>query len=185
MVRTAVSHPDFSGEPLGDLKQFLSITVERDDALLERLLQSAHALYESFTGRIALASVFDETIAPSGAWQTLNTNPVILISQAELIDPDGVLEALSGSDYDVRIDADGMAQVRMVKSTPSDARLIVRVAAQSASSWATLPPDIRHGLVRLAAHAYRERDNGSDGGAIGAPPSSVAALWRPHRRIRL
>jgi hypothetical protein len=40
MVRTTVSNPQLAGTPLDELKQFLSITVTRDDAVLESLLQA-------------------------------------------------------------------------------------------------------------------------------------------------
>jgi hypothetical protein len=37
-------------------------------------------------------------------------------------------------------------------------------------------------VVRLAADAYRRRDGD---GAGSQPPTAVAALWRPWRRMRL
>lgn len=51
-----------------------------------------------------------------------------------------------------------------------------------ASEWADLPEAVRHGIVRLAAHQFRQRDD--DRGA-GLPPAAVAALWRPFRRLRV
>lgn len=47
--------------------------------------------------------------------------------------------------------------------------------------WAVLDPALRHGIVRLAAHQYRERDNGE----ANALPAAVAALWQPFRTLRL
>lgn len=47
--------------------------------------------------------------------------------------------------------------------------------------WAELPPGLNEGIIRFAAHLYRERD-----GAISRePPAAVAALWRPWRELRL
>lgn len=48
------------------------------------------------------------------------------------------------------------------------------------SDWSALPEALRHGVIRLAAHLYRDGD-----GAAAAPPAAVAALWRPWRRMRL
>lgn len=49
------------------------------------------------------------------------------------------------------------------------------------SDWSALPEALRHGVIRLAAHLYRE----GEGAAAAAPPAAVAALWRPWRRMRL
>lgn len=52
------------------------------------------------------------------------------------------------------------------------------------AEWADLPEAVRHGIIRLAAHLYRERDRDGDGAPV-APPAAVAALWRPWRAMRL
>ncbi len=59
-------------------------------------------------------------------------------------------------------------------------RMCQRFTGASASEWSALAEDLRHGILRLAAHHYRERDTGDQ-----APPAIVAALWRPHRALRL
>ena len=48
-------------------------------------------------------------------------------------------------------------------------------------NWADLDEALRHGIIRYAAHHYRERDL-SEAGHI---PAAVAALWRPWRSLRL
>lgn len=50
-----------------------------------------------------------------------------------------------------------------------------------AAAWSDLPEALRHGIVRHASHQYRERDDS----IVSSPPSAVAALWRPHRMLRL
>jgi uncharacterized phiE125 gp8 family phage protein len=61
-------------------------------------------------------------------------------------------------------------------------RLVVRFAAGMAVDWDTLPDGLRHGIVRLAAHLFRQRDANE---VLPAPPAAVAALWSPWRRLRL
>ena len=51
-----------------------------------------------------------------------------------------------------------------------------------ADEWAQVPQAVRHGVIRLAAHLYRQRDTEGDS---TTPPIAVAALWRPWRRLRL
>jgi len=58
----------------------------------------------------------------------------------------------------------------------------VRFTAGMAESWDMLPDAIQQGLVRWAAYQHRARD-GDKG--IAGPPASVAALWRPWRRMRI
>ena len=51
----------------------------------------------------------------------------------------------------------------------------------AAASWDEAAEALRHGMVRHAAHQYRDRDTGS----LDKPPASIAALWRPFRTLRL
>jgi uncharacterized phiE125 gp8 family phage protein len=59
------------------------------------------------------------------------------------------------------------------------ARVAVSYRAGLAAGWEELPAGIAHGLVMLVAHLFEAR------GRDLAPPAAVAALWRPHRRMRL
>ena len=93
--------PDLSGQPLGELKQWLAISTPGEDALLLRLLATAWQVCLQFTGI-------------------------------------------------------------------------------TATGWSDLDEALRHGIVRFAAHQYRERD--ADGGHL---PASITALWRPYRMVRL
>ena len=58
--------------------------------------------------------------------------------------------------------------------------ICARFAGHGANEWNALDEALRHGIVRFAAHQYRERDEGT------APlPAAIAALWRPYRPVRL
>ncbi len=50
-----------------------------------------------------------------------------------------------------------------------------------ADGWAELSPGLTEGIIRFAAHLYRDRDAAS----TREPPAAVAALWRPWRELRL
>jgi uncharacterized phiE125 gp8 family phage protein len=112
--------------------------------------------------------------------------------------PDGSRSALASSDYVVRIGADGTALVRVTGTwpvMPFDFQgfdracgalapvVAVRFVAGLSADWDSLPQVLRQGVMRLAAHQYRARE--SDTVAAALPPASVAALWRPWRRMRL
>ncbi len=93
---------------------------------------------------------------------------------------DGAERGLDTSEYDTEIHADGSGRIRLGSSVP-ETRIEARVTAGVSSSWNQLEAALKHGIIRLAAHNYRERDQG----AGGSPPASVAALWHPYRRLRL
>ena len=60
-------------------------------------------------------------------------------------------------------------------------QMCLQFTGSEAAGWTELDEGLRHGVVRFAAHQYRERE----GGAGGAMPAAVAALWRPWRVVRL
>lgn len=57
--------------------------------------------------------------------------------------------------------------------------------AAAAADWAELPPGLTEGIIRFAAHLYRDRDGGPGSLGTREPPAAVAALWRPWREPRL
>lgn len=50
-----------------------------------------------------------------------------------------------------------------------------------ADDWNGIPEPLRQGIIRLVAHLYTHRDAAD----AGPPPTAVAALWRPWRRLRM
>ena len=60
-------------------------------------------------------------------------------------------------------------------------QVCLQFTGSEAAEWAELDPALRHGIVRFAAHQYRERDEGP----AERLPSAIAALWRPYRELRL
>ena len=181
MKRTIVTPAILPSAALAEVKQWLGITTAQDDAPLTQLLRSALDTCEAFTGVLPLAATCEEVLPCSGDWQILATRPVQAITQVEGIALSGVRTALAASDYALELDADGSGRVRIV-SPGLFTRFAVRFSAGLAPSWDVLAEALRHGIVRLAAHQHRERESS---GASPLPPASVAALWRPWRRVRL
>ena len=180
MQRTIVASADPGAAALDELKQWLAIGSSNEDALLEALLRSALDICESFIGAMPLAATCEEMLAASTEWQRLATRPVQAIASAEGVPADGPRFALAADAWEVDLDAEGAGLVRLLRQG-SAGRVAVRFTAGMAADWNALPEGLRHGVIRLAAHHYRERD----GEAQAAPPAAVAALWRPWRRLRL
>lgn len=166
---------------LAELKQWLGITTPHDDAPLAALLRTALDLCEGFTGLLPLQAPCEEVLPARSGWQRLSARPVQAITGVEALAPDSSRTPLNPADYALDLDADGGGCIRLT-NPGNTARIAVQFIAGMAASWADLPEALRHGLIRLAAHQHRERESS---GAQAAPPASVAALWRPWRRLRL
>jgi uncharacterized phiE125 gp8 family phage protein len=124
----------------------------------------------------------EEVIALVTGWQELTSRPVRNVTGAALIAADGTRTALSipGNTFELRIAGSACVQVlRPLEGRGVALQLVVGIA----DDWEQVPAALRHGIIRLAAHHYRDRDR--DTKASVAPPASVTALWRPWRTMRL
>jgi len=166
---------------LDQLKEWLAITSTREDAALTALLRTALETCEGFIGSMPLAAECEEMLPASSTWQTLATRPVRVVSGVEGVSAEGTRFALAADTYAIELDADGGALVRVVRRDAAE-RIMVRFTAGMAADWTDLPEGLRHGVLRLVAHHYRQRD--ADG-ARAMPPAAIAALWRPWRRVRV
>ena len=180
MTRAILSPPDLGGDALADLKDWLTITRDAEDARLTTLLAAAHSVCESFTGTLALVTTLTETREVGRNWARLASRPVLAVTSVAALYSQGAASILPVEDYALEIDADGAARIRL-NAAREPLRLEIMLTAGIADSWQGVPDTLRHGIVRLAAHYYRERESGS----ATSPPASVAALWRPHRCLRL
>lgn len=181
MKRAIVAPPVLAAEALAELKDWLAITTPGDDAGLSALLRAALETCEAFTGTMPIAAGCEEVHIATYEWSRLATAPVTAITDVEQLDIDGTRTALPVEAYMIDITADGCGRMRLLQSTGAN-RVVVRFDAGLSPDWAGLPEGLRHGILRLAAHNYRQRD---DAEAKVWPPAAVAALWQPWRRMRL
>lgn len=181
MQRAILVSPVLSPGALDELKNWLAVGTAQDDPSLLALLGSALDTCEAFTRVMPLSAQCEELLPPVRDWQCLATTPVQAVTAVDEVRPDGLRLALAAGDYAVELEADGTARVRLVSPTVTG-RLAVQFTAGLAPAWDNLPDGLRHGIIRLAAHNYRQRDSND---ANPAPPAAVAALWSPWRRMRL
>jgi uncharacterized phiE125 gp8 family phage protein len=181
MKRAIVVPAVLAGTALDELKDWLAITTSKDDAALTALLLAALEMCEAFTGQMPLEATCEEILPADTCWRGLQTRPVQAVTGVEGIPPEGARFPLAADAYAIDLDADGGAHVRVLNQGAAG-RIAVQFVAGLAPDWTGLPDGLRHGVVRLAADAYRRRDGD---GAGSQPPTAVAALWRPWRRMRL
>lgn len=188
MKRSIVEPAVLAGTALDELKQWLAISTPREDVLLSALLRTSLEMCEGFTGIMPLESLCEEVLAASGEWQCLISRPVQAILAVDALPVTGARAALPSEAYAIDLDAEGAGMIRLtgritgaMSGSARGSRVTVRFTAGLAPDWDALPESLRHGIIRLAAHHYRERDR--DPGMT--PPAAVAAVWRPWRRMHL
>lgn len=175
----AVTAPPPLPVTLDELKAFLRIEGSDDDAVLAALLRSAADTCEAFTGQALIAREVTETVAATQGWTCLGVVPVRAIDAVTAIAEDAITITLGTDGYAIDIDAEDHGWVRVLQ--PVQRGLVrVRYTAGMAGDANGVPEPLRQGILRLAAHSY-----GARGEAEAPPPASVAALWRPRRRMRL
>ena len=181
MQRAIVTPAVLSATALAELKDWLAITTTREDAALLDLLRSALDTCQGFTGQVPLATTYEEVHRLSGDWQTLGLGPVSAITGLATIAADGTRQPLAADQYLFDLTPHSAGRFRLLAATTAG-RVAATYTAGIAGDWAALPAGLRHGLLRLAAHHFRSRETGADS---AVPPTVVAALWQPWRRMRL
>lgn len=185
MKRTIIAPAVPGGAALGELKAWLAITTTREDAGLTALIAAALDTCEGFTRAMPLQAECEEMLPATPGWHSLATEPVRAITAIATVTPGGTRAAIDPGTHVFDVDAEGRGRVDLLRQYEAG-RVAVRFTAGLAPDWDSLPDGLRHGVIRLAAHHYRERnDGGPANGPVAGPPAAVAALWQPWRRMRL
>jgi len=171
---------DTSPVGLIETKAYLRIAHDEEDALLAGLVSVATEACEAATGRVTIARDVTETIGVRSGWLRLGAAPVRSIDAIATVDEHGDGTPLPSDAYAIDIDAAGEGWVRLLRSG-DEKRVQVSYRAGLAEDWNGVPETLRHGILRLTAHLYANRDNSE----ARAWPTAVSALWRPWRRLRL
>jgi uncharacterized phiE125 gp8 family phage protein len=180
MQRTIVQPPVIGDAALAELKHWLAISRPDEDAALARLLETSVTICEAFTGQWPLRQTVEEIVPVTSGWQELVARPVQALVAAAIIAEDGTRTPLAQPEDVLEFHIASSACVRIVQ--PVEGRAVaLQMSVGIAADWDALPPPLAQGIIRLAAHHYRDRDN--KGGTV--PPASVTALWRPWRQVRI
>ena len=180
MQRTIVQPPVPGETALAELKHWLGISRPNEDETLGRLLDASLTICEAFTGKAPLRQTVEEIVPLTGDWQELVSRPVQSVSGAALIAADGTSEAFAAPAEAIEWRIGASACVRLRRTFEGQA-LALQLVVGIAADWDSLPAPLRHGIIRLAAHHFRDRETK----ASAVPPASVTALWRPWRDVRL
>lgn len=178
---------------VADLKQWLGLTTNVDDALLDRLVAAASGFVEIYLGRPVLEATFDEFYdGTGGAILAVPLLPGQRITAVLSLTIDGrtVLPqaAIGGAGY--RFDANclTLAGDRFTRGRRN-------VALVYRAGFLATPPEIVQACIELAALRYRERDRiGHVSKAVGGEtvsfsqkdmPAQLAVLLAKYQRVVL
>ena len=182
MPATLYQAPASEPVSIPEVRAFLRIDGEQEDALLAALVRSARTVCESFIGKRLLRAEYSEDFLLSQASHVrLGERPFHVLTLAQLERAQGGFEPLSEDEYRLDETADGSVEMRVLTPYSRNDRLHVRYRAGSYDDWNQVPEPIRHGLMRMVAHFHTHRDSMQD----DRPPAIIAALWRPYRMLRL
>ncbi|WP_240616927.1 hypothetical protein [Sphingorhabdus sp. YGSMI21] len=172
--------PDLPAALIAEVRDFVRIDHQADDAAIDAFLRSAASLCEDFTGQMLIVRSVTDMLPARREWKKLKRLPVQSIVSVEAVGADGIAAAFAVEDYALDIDSDGIGWIRLHRSD-GGSRVRVTYNAGLATDWDELPASLRQGIVRMAGYLYANRD----GVDAGGPPSAVTALWRPFRRMRI
>ena len=165
---------------LPEVKAYLRLETDAEDALLAGLVRSATDLCEAFTGQVPLLQERKAQVPADGAWHRLTPTPMRRVTSVTGFDVAGAEVPVAADAVETQIDFCGDGWVRCRRQGEA-VRALLTVEAGLADDWNSLPDAVRQGIVRLTAHLFTHRDAPDEKG----PPAAIAALWRPWRRMRL
>lgn len=165
---------------LAELKAFLRIEDEREDALLAGLLRAATETVEAMLGLVLFEREVEERGTVRGGGMQLRSEPARTLVRADLLETDGAVRSLAGDEAVLVQGAHETGRIACA-GVPDGAVLSVRLRAGLAADWNMVPEVLRLSVVRAAAHFHAHRDAGDDAGL----PPAVGRLLAPWRARRL
>jgi uncharacterized phiE125 gp8 family phage protein len=161
---------------LDELKAWLRIEDNNEDALLFQILRSSTEMIEKYIGKILLARDVIQIGTPKDAVFPLFTRPFLSLTSVDKLSENGVFDQISGQ---IKFDWNGDAVIVITEGAPG--RVRVRYRAGMGDGWNDIPEALRIAVIRLAAHFHGNRDGIDDPGL----PTAVTRMLLPYRDYRI
>lgn len=164
---------------LAELKTFLRLEDDREDALLAGLLRAATETVEAMLGQLLFERDVEERGAVKKGRLKLLAEPVRAVLEVVRLDAQGEAEPVAAEKWWLKPGRHGGGCVE-VAGLAEGTEIIVRYRAGTAANWNWVPDVLRLSVVRVAAHFHARRDSVDD---PGIPPAvrRMLAPWRSRR----
>lgn len=162
-----VTAPEALPVSLAEVKSALRVDGGDSDSDLERLIRSAVAHYEGWSGILGIALVAQTWRQDFGSFEQkmmLGLRPVASISSIKWRNEAGQISTVAAEDYALKTDAGGRSYVRFVNdySAPSDLYEDAAVSVEFIAGWPivenepTTPEDIKTAIILHVQKHYDE-----------------------------
>ena len=186
---------------VGEMRLYLGVSETNDDSLLDSLISASQKMIDNYAGRTFEASedsirYFDAGLDVDGAllWLDHDLCAITTITNGDGTDielTDYITEPRNSLPY-YAIRLKRTSGKIWTHASSGDSENVIAVEGR----WAygtTVPDDVKHACVRLAAYLYRQKDNAGDldraviaGNSTILPaqiPSDIKAILEPYRRL--
>jgi uncharacterized phiE125 gp8 family phage protein len=164
---------------LAELKAYLRIETDLEDGVLATLLRAAVGQVEGWLGGPLLQREVQQRAVAVARRVRLVHEPVVRVESVATIAEDGSETPLTEDRWSVARMPGGAVDLCLVDDP--DAELLVRYRAGTAEDWNGVPEAVRLSVLRVAGHAYGNRDGSEDPGIA----AGVRQLLSPYRRTRI
>lgn len=165
--------------PIVEMRTYLRIETDAEDAVLAGLVRAATSLVEAWTGRLLIERGATETFPEGLGELRLSAGPVIRVGEVAALSPDDEAVPLADDAWRLIRQRDSSATILLLRHVEGEVRVSYR--AGMAADWNGLPEAIRLAVLRAAGHLHANRDGAGDAGLPGA----VCQMLAPWRRLRL
>jgi len=164
MQNTISRDPDYLAITADEAKQWCRIDTDDDDALIAGLIAAAQSAAEAYTGRTIVPSTLEFSFDEGDKRYVIPTAPVIAISDVELMDAEGVKEALPIPDSYWVLLRDSGAVLTLAGGMRGCRTLVVTCEAGYATPD-EIPAPIKQAIAVHVGSFYANRE-GQDAAAV-------------------
>lgn len=179
---TQIAEPAIEPVSVSELKSFLRITHEGDDALLTDMIKAARMFCENYTGKVFISRTFKIV------FDRLNNNriiplakgPLVSVSNVKTFDVDGNDVPISSDNYIIDTNRIVMNDGANLRLPARDTRILeVNFTAGYGNAAADVPESIKQAILMKATYMYEQRGDIP----VSAPFDMIASLLKPYKKI--
>ncbi|GGK29839.1 head-tail connector protein [Salinarimonas ramus] len=176
-------------EPVGvpEMRAFLRLEHEDEDALVGALLRAARLVIEATTRLVVLEQSWRIALAhvPEDGVVRLPLAPILAVAEVRAYDANGTASVVSAADWRLERRADPARIVLAGAALEAADGVEIDLTAGFGASAADAPAPLVQAIRLLAAHWFENRGDGPPPTERASLPLDVAALIAPFRRLRM